>query len=237
MFSLILPVYNCSSETNQSLPILADRLSRQGILFEIIVVDDHSREPFKLHNSDLTAVCRLVRNEKNYGKGYSVRKGFSLARGSLILFMDGDFPFDLEGVDRMIEAFKNPKTDIVIGDRSLPLSAYPAITTPIRKIGSNILSFFATRFITPGYSDTQCGIKGFRKEIADQIFPFCVVDGFSFDVEILFIAIKKKFNIVKIPVKAIKQPSSNVNPLYHGLEMLMNIGRIYIKNWRGDYQR
>jgi dolichyl-phosphate beta-glucosyltransferase len=236
MFSLILPVYNCFSETANSIPILAERLAHLGIPFEIVVVDDYSKDPERIQELAATHHCIYLRNEKNSGKGFSVKRGFARARGSVMIFMDGDFPFDLEVIDRMVEAFQNEKIDIVIGDRSLALSAYPPVTTPLRNIGSNILSFFTARYITPGFSDTQCGIKGFRKEAAHHIFPYSVVDGFSFDIEILFIAIKKKYTISKIPVRAKKQFSSNVNVLYHGVEMLFNIGRIYIRKWRGLYK-
>jgi len=236
MISLILPVYNCFSETAGSLPALIERLDLLGIRYEIILVDDHSQNPQQFQDLAATHHCLYLINEKNSGKGFSVRKGFAHAAGSVLIFMDGDFPFDLEVIDRMAEAFLDENTDVVIGDRTLEMSDYPAETTQLRKIGSNILSFFASGYITPGIHDTQCGIKGFRKEAAGHIFAYSVVDGFSFDMEVLFVAIRKKYVIRKIPVRAKKQPLSNVRVFYHGIEMLINIGRIYFRKWRGLYQ-
>jgi dolichyl-phosphate beta-glucosyltransferase len=164
-----------------------------------------------------------------------VRRGFAQAKGNILIFMDGDFPFDLEVVDRIIGAFTDEKIDIVIGDRSLDESVYPPETTRWRKLGSSVLSFFTSRYFTPGFTDTQCGIKGFRKTTAGQIFPKLVVNGFSFDVEILFVALRKNYVIRKIPVKVKKQSSTNVRVLFHGIQMLANISRIYILNFSGRY--
>jgi dolichyl-phosphate beta-glucosyltransferase len=116
------------------------------------------------------------------------------------------------------------------------MSEYPTETTRLRKFGSTVLAFFTSRYFTPGFSDTQCGIKGFRKKTAGAIFARLVVNSFSFDVEILFVAVRKKYRICKIPVRAKKQTASSVRVFYHGIEMLVNIGRIYIRKWRGLYQ-
>jgi len=236
MISLILPVYNCFRETAGSLPILVNKLNLLRIPYELILVDDHSENPRLFQDLATANHCIYLENERNCGKGFSVRRGFARANGTILIFMDGDFPFDLEVIDRMIEAFRDEKTDVVIGDRTLDTSEYPAETTRLRKAGSTILSFFTSRYITPGFSDTQCGIKGFRKETAGQIFSMLVVNGFSFDIEILFVALRRKYLIRKIPVRAKKQSASNVRVFQHGIEMLVNIGRIYTRKWRGLYQ-
>ena len=236
MISLVLPVYNCFRETAGSLPLLTQRLGALELPFEIILVDDHSVNPRQFQNLAETHHCLYLANEKNSGKGFSVRRGFAQANGSILIFMDGDFPFDLEVIDRITEAFRDENTDIVIGDRTLDMSVYPTETTPLRKMGSAILSFFTSRYMIPGFSDTQCGIKGFRKKTTGHMFPKLVVDGFSFDVEILFVALRKKYRIRKIPVRAKKQSASNVRVFYHGIEMLANIVRIYIRKWRGLYR-
>lgn len=236
MVSLILPVYNCFPETAGSLPLLIQRLENIGTPFEIILVDDHSVDPQSFQDLAAANRCLCLVNKRNYGKGFSVRRGFAQAKGTILIFMDGDFPFEFEVIDRIIQAFAHEKTDIVIGDRTLDESEYPPETTNWRKLGSSILSFFTTRYFTPGFSDTQCGIKGFRKNAAGQIFPKLRVNGFSFDVEILFVAIRKKYTIRKIPVRVKKQSATHVRVLYHGMEMLANICRIYVRKWKGLYQ-
>src|SRR5664279_1977574 len=96
MISLILPVYNCFAETAGSLPMLKDHLDKLGIPYEIILVDDHSENSQKFKELAIKYHCLYLVNDRNSGKGYSVRKGFEKAIGSILIFMDGDFPFDLE---------------------------------------------------------------------------------------------------------------------------------------------
>jgi dolichyl-phosphate beta-glucosyltransferase len=235
MVSLILPVYNCFHETARSLPLLIQRLQQIDTPFEVIIVDDNSENPGLFQQLAAANGCLCLTNKKNHGKGYSVRRGFAQAKGTILIFMDGDFPFEMEVIERMIELFVETKTDIVIGDRTLDESVYPAETKKSRKLGSSVLSFFTSRFLTPRFSDTQCGIKGFRKSTAGQIFGNLVVNGFSFDVEILFVASRKKYFIHKIPVIVKKQNITHVRVLYHGIEMLANICRIYFRKWRGLY--
>jgi dolichyl-phosphate beta-glucosyltransferase len=234
MISLVLPAYNCIPEMVASLPLLIRQLNQLQIGYEVIIVDDFSKDFIALKDLSIQNGCIYLRNEKNYGKGYSIKRGFERARGSILIFMDGDFPFDLNVIPLMTEAFRDEKNDIVIGDRTLESSTYPS-EKKVRRIGSKILSFLVNRYIIPGYPDTQCGIKGIRDTVYRNIFPNMVVNGFSFDLELLFISVKKEYRIKKIPVTIKKQSSSNVKVIYHGIEMILNIGRIYYNHLKKRY--
>ena len=157
------------------------------------------------------------------------------ASGNDIIFMDGDFPFDLEIIERLVDKLQKPNVDIVIGDRTLQESSY-AEATSLRMAGSKIISFILSRFVTKGYRDTQCGIKAFKKVVAKDIFSKTKINGFSFDIEVLFIAIKRKYRIEKINVKVGNQLSSNVKVIFHGTQMLLNIFRIQLNNILGSYK-
>jgi dolichyl-phosphate beta-glucosyltransferase len=124
----------------------------------------------------------------------------------------------------------------VIGDRTIPESVYAHDIPVMRKLGSRILSFFAGNYFTPGYYDTQCGIKGFRASVAERIFSVATVNGFSFDMEILFIALKRKHVIARVPVEAKKQATSNVKIWVHGIGMLADLVRIARNSARGKYR-
>ena len=179
--------------------------------------------------------CKLLVNDKNQGKGYAVKRGMEQATGDEIIFMDGDFPFDLSVVETAVATLSKPGVDMIIGDRTLAGSSFAEVPF-IRAAGSRIISFIVGRFITPGYYDTQCGIKGFKNAVARGIFSRLTVTGFSFDVEVVFIALQKKYNIEKIPVKVEKQLSSNVKVVFHGFEMLWNFFRIKIHAAKGGYK-
>lgn len=233
MISFILPVYNCYDKLLQGLPDLVKLLDDLDAKYEIIIVDDGSVHKPGIQ-PNLSENCKLLVNDKNYGKGYSVKKGMLAASGDHLFFMDGDFPFNLEVIPRMYDKIQQPGIDMVIGDRTKPGSSY-AEAGLLRATGSKIISFIVSSLVTKGYYDTQCGIKGFKKDVAKDIFSRLTVNGFSFDVEVLFIGIKRKYRIEKIVVKVNKQFSSNVKVIFHGIEMMVNFFRIYINYRSGKY--
>ncbi len=237
MISLVLPVYNCYPAFEASLPACVSAMKGLGQSYELIVVDDCSREGTPFRELSEKYGCIYIRNQRNRGKGYSVRMGFARATGEIQLFMDGDFPFELTVIERMILIFREATVDLVIGDRTLPASRYPKALPVMRKIGSRILSMFAGHIFTPGYFDTQCGVKGFRKAAAGELFPDMVIDGFSFDMEILYVALKRKYRIERVPVEAKRQEASHVRVGRHGLEMLANLFKISYHQIRGKYDR
>ena len=234
MISFVLPVYNCYDKVLMELPELISKLQVLNIDYEIIIVDDGSKFKADIRPYG-NRYCKLLINKKNYGKGYSVKRGIMAASGNDIIFMDGDFPFDLEIIERLVDKLQKPNVDIVIGDRTLQESSY-AEATSLRMAGSKIISFILSRFVTQGYRDTQCGIKAFKKVVAKDIFSKTKINGFSFDIEVLFIAIKRKYRIEKINVKVGNQLSSNVKVIFHGTQMLLNIFRIQLNNILGLYK-
>lgn len=233
MISFVLPVYNCFDKLSAKLPELIMQLDDAGILYEIIIVDDGSSNKIDISYC-LNSQCKILVNDKNCGKGYSVKRGIMAACGEAIIFMDGDFPFEPEVIEHACSEIQSPEVDMIIGDRTLPGSSYKEAPF-IRSAGSKIISFIVSRFVTPGYYDTQCGIKGFKREVAKDIFSKLTINGFSFDVEIIFIAIKRKYTIKKIEVKVVKQLSSNVKVIFHGFQMLINFFRIKINFSKGRY--
>lgn len=215
------------------LPALINRIELLKIDYEIIIVDDGSEKPVTISEYE-NDHCKLLINKKNYGKGYAVKRGVLHSSGDEIIFMDGDFPFDLSVIDIACKSIIKPGIDMIIGDRTLTASSYARVPI-IRSFGSKIISFIVSRFFTIGYYDTQCGIKGFKRAIAHDIFSKLTIKGFSFDVEVIFIAIKRKYAIAKIPVKVEKQLSSSVKIIFHGFEMLWNFFKIKLNYSRGKY--
>lgn len=236
MISFILPVYNCLERLEESLPAFVRQLAAGDEPWEVIVVDDGSREGGRIRDLVVANGCILVRNEVNRGKGYALRRGFAQAKGELQIFMDGDFPFFPDVPWRMIQAFGDEQVDLVVGDRSLADSVYPEDIGMMRRLGSGVLSMFVGYFFTAGIFDTQCGIKGFRRRVAEELFPEMTVDGFAIDLELLHVAIRRKYRIGRIAVGTIKQESSTVRVLRHGLETVGSILRIWFNEVRGRYR-
>lgn len=235
MISIVLPVYNCFDELLLKLPELKRILRSLNPQYEIIIVDDGSDHKTVIKDL-LDENCWVLINEKNSGKGYSVRRGMAAASGDHLIFMDGDFPFELEVIERIFKRLQLPDVDIIIGDRTLPGSSYSEATW-LRSAGSKVISFIVSRFVTKGYYDTQCGIKGFKKDVAQDIFSRLTINGFSFDVELIYVAIKRNYRIERIAVTVNKQLSSNVKVIIHGIEMVINFFRIKINYSLGKYNK
>ena len=234
--SIILPVYNCYTAFEKGIGALRDVLDDLDEHSEIIVVNDGSEIDFdKINEKAVLYNCRLIQYKQNRGKGYAVKQGVEAALGKYIIYMDGDFPFDLKVIGAAYETITKPGVDMIIGDRTLAGSTYTEAPL-IRSAGSKVLSFIVSRFVTPRYYDTQCGIKGFKHEVANDIFSKLTITGFSFDVEVIFIALKRKYRIEKIPVKVEKQLSSNVKVIFHGFGMLLNFFKIGMKNYSNKYR-
>ncbi|HEY4109425.1 glycosyltransferase [Puia sp.] len=236
MISFILPVYNCYAEFAALLPVFVRGLEEGGEAWEVIVVDDGSWDGESIREAAIGNGCSYLRNERNRGKGYAVRRGFGVACGEVQIFMDGDFPFYPEVAGRMIRAFADGQMDIVVGDRSLAESVYPKDIGAMRKWGSRVLSFFVGNFFTPGFFDTQCGIKGFRRAVAAQLFPVMQVDGFALDLELLYVAIRRGYVIGRIPVGTRKQGSSSVRVVRDALGTVGSILLIWVNRMRGRYR-
>lgn len=232
--SIVLPVYNRISMLSEGLKQLRSSLDQRQCLYEIIIVDDGS-----VMENEIAAIaqqnqCRHLRNDPNAGKGMAVKRGVLAAEGELIIFMDGDFPFELNVIHTMIDALQHHH--IVIGDRTLPGSSYAAESVLLRKAGSRVLSSIIKRFYVKGITDSQCGIKGFRASAGKAIFSKITLNRFSFDVEVLFIATHNKFSIGRIPVHVFEQKGSSVNVFTDGLGMMISLFRIKLNHFSGKYR-
>ena len=233
--SIILPVYNCAPELEKGLAELKPLLEREGIEHEILVVDDGSANPQAVIDLVADYNATPVMMQLNQGKGAAVRFGVKQAKGDIILFMDGDFPFHLSVIPNMIGVLQSGKADVVIGDRTLKDSRYPVNINPWRKLGSKVLSMIVSNFYVPGIRDTQCGVKGFTKMAGKKIFGRVTQTGFSFDVEVLFIAHKNGFTIARVPVQVYEQANTSVRVMKDGRAMLRSLYSIFINNRKGAY--
>ena len=121
--------------------------------------------------------------------------------------------------------------DVVVGDRTLPESVTLSNSRVARKLSSRLFSYFVRMLVTGGLFDSQCGIKGFRDEVADALFPLVRDASFSGDVELLYIALKHNLSIRRIPVRLQRASPSTVRLRWHSLPML---GRILMlrHNWK-----
>jgi dolichyl-phosphate beta-glucosyltransferase len=199
-------------------------------------VDDGSRdETRKILESLPKRNLKVIGLDKNRGKFGALAAGMAQARGRCRIFTDADLPYDLTALPYVVRLINERGFHIVIGDRNLPQSVYDIHTTWLRKVSTWIFSFFVYMVVTGGLFDTQCGLKGFRADVAEGLFPLVTDWGFSGDVELLYIALKYNLEIKRIPVRLESHGPSTVRLFSQALRMLGRVSQLRL-NWnRGIY--
>ncbi len=236
-FSIVIPSYYGSKILQNNLPILFEILNRHSKKHEVIIVNDGSPDADEVRLISNQFNCKFITYEINKGKGYAVRCGVKEAEGNYIIFTDTDIPFKESAFERMINSLIGNQFDVVIGDRTLETSEYFEVISTSRKIGSKIFTLLVTKLITGGLADTQCGFKGFKNKIAKDLFSVSRVNSFAFDVEILYIALKRKYSIKRIPVELRNSEESTVSLMKHAPKMLKDILSLKINHSLGRYKK
>ncbi len=229
--SLVLPVYNGAAFAARSARTAAELLASLFPSWEVVVVDDGSLDGTADAVGAVTGEgVRLVKLATNTGKFGALKAGMREARGRCRAFTDADLPFDLSAIPYMARLVNDRGFHLVIGDRTLRESEYHDHVASPRRLASRSFSWFVRLLVTGGLFDTQCGLKAFRADVAEALFPLLLEDGFAGDVELLYVALKYNLEIKRIPVRLLRSETTTVRLLGHAGPMLAAIARLK-KNW------
>lgn len=222
LLSLIIPAYNEEDRIGTTLDRTLRYLQGQPYRWEVIVVDDGSRDRTGHQVRRYAPDVRLYSLMTNRGKGAAVRTGMLLARGYYRAFTDADLSTPIEELAKMLDAF-NRGADVVIGsrrlDRSLVKKRQPWYREWIGVLGNKIVQAMLLR----GYEDTQCGFKGCTARAAEEIFSRAIIDGFAFDVEMLYLAQQLGFRIEQIAVEWYNDERTRVRAIRDTIRTLHEI--------------
>ena len=225
--SLIIPVYNYREQIIANLETLMIYLRERVINFEIIVIDDGSTDGTakKIEAANLGSDIKLIALPKNVGKGAAVRAGIEAATKEKIIFMDADLPYRLEAILKISDALDSG-ADMVAGDRTLPDSYVGLKKNIVRTITSKLFVFLVRSLALKDARDTQCGIKGFRGDIAKKIFELVSISGFGFDVELFAVAEANNLRVARVPVQFTGRDGSTVRLGRDSFRMLRDLFKI-----------
>jgi dolichyl-phosphate beta-glucosyltransferase len=233
--TIILPAYNAAGFIRQSLEILREPRKRWPAS-EVIVVDDGSRDDTAKVVAEFAGEgVTCLKLAQNLGKGGAVRAGMLAAKGQFRIFMDADIPYELDAVDLMLRYLDFKEFDIVIGSRHVPGAHFEVRLSRLRRLASAAFTAFVTRLMVTGVIDTQCGIKGFRATAAERLFRLGVLNGFAFDVEILYLANRLNLDVKRIPVRQVRNEPSTIALSRQSLKMVMDILYIPLRRHAGGY--
>ena len=234
--SIIVPSYKSSQILSQRIPVLQAYLGDLKMSHEIIIADDGSRDEGATQRVAEELGCVYVANPFNRGKGQALRLGMKKAQGKFRIFTDADIPYQMDAIERFVWYLDYKEFHFVTGDRTLEGASYFEDVPLMRRVGSKLMSFFVGRFFVGGWFDTQCGIKGFRDYVADDLFGVSRINRFAIDLELLYLALKRNYDIKRLPVNLEFQGKSSVRPIRDGLQMVIDIGRIRGNQLLGRYR-
>jgi len=239
--SVVIPMYREAARIDATLRDALPLLSVAPYTSEVLLVDDGSPDstvdrvtPFLTDapQGPLRAV-RLVRHKHNLGKGAAVRTGLDASRGSWRLIMDADNAATIRELAVLLDAAR-PGIGLIAGSRVAPGSRVDAI--PGRKFAGSVFKLALRSLGLDLLADTQCGFKCYRGEVVPSLFGRLTMDGFAFDVEVLFIAGKEGMSLQEIPVDWYYRENSKVRDFRDSVAMTLDLLRIRWRHLRGRYQ-
>ncbi len=242
--SIVVPAYNEELRLPPTLTHIAEYLALRDFSYELIVVDDGSRDGTRELVRQFAAErdwVRLVHYDAagapaNRGKGFAVRQGVLNAVGRDVLFSDADLSTPIEEMDKLLGPIARGECDVAIASRALPESVLSVHQPWYREMMGRTFNRFVQKIAVPGIMDTQCGFKAFRGEVAQRVFGLARIDGFGFDPEVLFLAQKFGYRINEIPVRWEHRDESRVNPLTAPIQMMRELFTVRLNDVRGYYE-
>ena len=242
--SIVITVYNAADQLSATLAAVDAFAARYPDSLEVLFVDDHSTDnQAQLILEDYARrrhYARVLRNQVNRGKGFSVTRGMLAARGRHRVFTDVDLAYPLDQVDRIVAELEAGH-DIAIACRVLPASRYLMSPTFFhylytRHLMSRAFNKVVQAVLLPGILDTQAGLKGFTADAARLCFTRATIPGFGFDIECLYIAQQHGLSIKQTAVNfRYDDEPTTVRFARDSNRMLKDIWRVKRNAWRGQY--
>jgi dolichyl-phosphate beta-glucosyltransferase len=237
--SIIIPAYNEERRIVPTLARISTWLEEEDIHGEIVVVDDGSVDDTAgvvASAAKEFPVVRLVRNGRNRGKGYTVRNGVLEARGRYILFSDADLSTPIEEF-MLFRPLLADGTDVVIGSRRMGGAQIEIPQPALRRLMGRVFNLLVRAVAVPDVRDSQCGFKCFSRDAARAVFRLQRIEGFAFDVEVLFLASRLGFSMREVPVRWLDDRDSKVSRLWDPAKMFFDLLRIRANELSGLYDR
>jgi dolichyl-phosphate beta-glucosyltransferase len=203
--SIVIPAYNEAHKIEKDVAAAAEFLRRQRLSGEVIIADDGSADATAAAARKAPSVGGIpirVIELPHKGKGSAVRQGILASRGDYVLFADSGLCVPFEDALPALTMLQSGQADIVNGSRKLPDSVISRPQSRYRRILSRMFRLAVRLYmgLPGGLSDTQCGFKIYRGDVARDIYGSCSTDGFMFDLEVLLRAFSRRYRVAEVPV-------------------------------------
>lgn len=233
--SIIIPAHNEENRLPGTLEQVFAFLDQQTYEAEVLVIEngsaDHTFEfaqKFAVEHKNLRVI-----HEAGRGKGLAVRRGMLEAHGQYRFMCDADLSMPIQEVAKFLPPAAS-EFDIAIGSREVH-GAVRYDEPLYRHFGGRFINSIIRLLILPKLQDTQCGFKCFRAAVAEDLFRLQTLTGWSFDIELLFIACRHGYHVIEVPIDWYYRPESKVSAISDALRMIGDIFRIHANARRGLY--
>ncbi len=233
--SIVIPTFNEERRIMPTIGAIASHMCDTNLAWELIVADDGSTDRTRVlvESAELTNL-RFVAAPRNMGKGAAVKRGMLAARGDYLLFADADCSTPIQEFDRLLSEVVTGKADVAIGSRTSSGSAAENRSL-LRRTMTAGLRFIVQSVLRTRVRDTQCGFKLFTRSAAKDLFSRQTIEGFSFDLELLYLSYRLGLQVAEVPVRWHDAPGSKVEPLKEARRFLRDVASIRLKSLKGAY--
>jgi glycosyltransferase involved in cell wall biosynthesis len=233
--SIVIPAYNEENRLPKTLEQVCSFIEKQTYSAEVLVVENGSHDrTFEVgqHFAEQHPLVSVLK-EPERGKGNAVRRGMLAAQGEYRFMCDADLSMPVEEINRFLPP-ELDGFDIAIGSREAP-GAIRYNEPQYRHLGGRAVNTMIRVMALPGLHDTQCGFKCFRAVIAEELFRLQTLSGWSFDIELLYLARRRGYRIVELPIHWYFHPESKLNVVQDAFKMGTDILTIHLNQFKGVY--
>lgn len=242
VLSIVIPAKDEAGRLGQSLDAILAALGASSQRSEIIVVDDGSVDETSAVASsraprarELDIDLRVVSHTPTRGKGFSVKRGVLEARGDIVLMTDADLSAPMSEAPAVISPIVAGDADVVFGSRAIDRARIGVPAPFVRDYGGRAFNLLMRAITGLPFSDTQCGFKAFRREPMLPVFERLTIDGFGFDVEMLYLARARGLRLREVPVVWNDSAETKVRFVRDASVMFLDLFRIRLNDRRGRY--
>lgn len=233
--SLIIPAYNEAKRLPQTLPQIIDFVQLLSVPAEVIIVNNNSSDKTRQIADEFAEQYPFISvlDEPRQGKGAAVRTGMLAARGEYLFMADADLSMPIDEVEKFLPP-QLDSYDVAMASREVD-GAQRYNEPAYRHLMGRIFNLVVKVFAVPGFQDTQCGFKCFQRGAALDVLAYQSIDGWAFDVELLFIAQRRGYKIVEVPIDWYYRANSRISPISDAIDMFREVLKIRLNGWRGLY--
>ena len=239
--SIIVPAYNEAARIGATLRAIASYGQISSITpLELIVVDDGSTDDTagiarRVLGEARTLSWRVLRYAENRGKGFAVRRGLLAARAPVALFTDADLSTPIDEMPQILADILSGEADVTFGSRALDRRLIGVRQPMRRELGGRAFNLVLRAATGLPFWDTQCGFKAFRMSVCRPLVEAATIDGFGFDIELLYEAYRAGLRMREIAVRWDHRDGSKVHFLRDGSRMLRDVFTVRLRGAEGFY--